>query len=215
MGNNNNQQTISDEINHLLSQKDLNETKIQEIRNISLNKYLKDLYDQLKKASGQERAQIGKNINDLRSLINTIIDAKLTTFVANNEQNNNVVNYDILINSSNHSFGCISPITKVIDDVANFFKSLNFTIQSGEEITKVKYAFDNLNVPKFHPTRDTSETFYIANDITLRQQCTATSAIVMENNTDPEIRIMNYGYVYRNDDDDASHSHQFNQVDFI
>jgi phenylalanyl-tRNA synthetase alpha chain len=77
-----------------------------------------------------------------------------------------------------------------------------------------KYNFDNLNIPSTHPTRETSETFYTKTQ-SLRTQNTASSAQFIENNQDKEIRIANFGYVYRNDELDATHSPQFNQVDFI
>jgi phenylalanyl-tRNA synthetase alpha chain len=49
----------------------------------------------------------------------------------------------------------------------------------------------------------------------MRTQATAGSAEFIENNQGSDIRIANLGYTYRNDDDDASHSHQFNQYDFV
>jgi phenylalanyl-tRNA synthetase alpha chain len=193
----------------------VNTTQIIELRNAFVKKHLGALYLELKNPAYKDKATLGKTINEIKEAIFTTCDNLINKINEKNETSNHLVNYDVTINTSDFSSGAINPITMVIDDIAQYFRSLNFTIQSGEEVVDVKYGFDNLNISPTHPTRDTSETFYVDKQRVLRTQCTASSAKFIDNNKEPEIRIMNYGCVYRNDDDDASHSHQFNQIDFV
>jgi phenylalanyl-tRNA synthetase alpha chain len=193
----------------------LNETQVIEIRNSYIKTVLNPLYSQLKSVPNEQKGELGKSINELKIRINEISDAKIEEVRKISEISDHKVDYDISIETSLAQKGSLNPLTLVLNEIIKYFKNLNFTIQTGEEITKVKYNFDHLNVPEIHPTRDTSESFYINATTMLRTQNTATSAEVLENNSNSDIRIMNYGYVYRNDDDDASHSHQFNQIDFI
>lgn len=192
-----------------------NPTQVIEARNVFIKKNLTPLYENLKKISNEEKSSYGQKINVFKTQIFELTNAKISELEKILENSSNIVDYDINLNTADFAIGAINPISIVIDRIAKYFKSLNFTIQSGEEVLGVKYAFDHLNVPEFHPTRDTSETFYVSKDTVLRQQNTSSSAAFIDQNKDDDIRIMNYGNVYRNDDDDASHSHQFNQIDFV
>jgi phenylalanyl-tRNA synthetase alpha chain len=209
-----NRDSIISELNNSLDVP-LNETQIIEIRNSFTKKYLNPLYVELKNLPNEQKGQLGKEINELKIQINEIIDNKILNVKAISDSANHEVNYDISIETSNFQNGSFNPITMVIDQIAEYFTRLNFTIQSGEEVVNIKYGFDNLNVPISHPSRATSETFYVGEDTILRSQNTSSSAQFIDGNPGKDIRIMNYGYVYRNDDDDASHSHQFNQIDFV
>jgi phenylalanyl-tRNA synthetase alpha chain len=190
-----------------------NTTKVVELRNIFVKKYLTPLYAQIASAPTEEKAKIGQTAENLKRKIFKIIDEKMVSVAANNPTHQ--VNYDITLNTSDFAAGGLNPITLVIDEIATYFRKLNFTIQSGQEVLDIKYGFDHLNISEHHPSRDTSETFYVSDTHILRTQNTSSSAMFMENNSHHDIRIMNYGSVYRNDDDDATHSHQFNQVDFV
>jgi phenylalanyl-tRNA synthetase alpha chain len=191
-----------------------NETQIIEVRNSFLNKQISPLYKSLVSLSNEEKSKAGQIINELKNDVIEITNSYLKKMKDEADSKQHVVNYDILIDTSDLSRGALNPITLIFKDILSYFQSLNFTIQSGEEIMDTKYNFDNLNIPKTHPTRETSETFY-TKDKSLRTQNTASSAKFIDNNSDEEIRIANFGYVYRNDEDDQTHSHQFNQIDFI
>jgi phenylalanyl-tRNA synthetase alpha chain len=205
---------LIDELKNLLKNAK-NETQAIEIKNIFNKTKLNPLYAKLKEKADKEKNIFGKLINEIKIESNEIIEQKINYFKSLEEKNNHIVNYDISINTTNLEKGALNPISLVIQDILGYFESLNFTIQSGEEVMSIKYNFDNLNIPLTHPTREASETFYTDDGWSLRTQNTASSAQFMDNNQDEEIKVANFGYVYRNDEDDATHSHQFNQVDFI
>ncbi|GMO16403.1 MAG: phenylalanine--tRNA ligase subunit alpha [Mycoplasmoidaceae bacterium] len=208
-------ETLLNDLDKLLKASE-NETKIIEIKNIFVKTKLNPLYGELAKLPNDQKGPFGKAINEVKIESAALVDKYLEEKKMNEDSKQHVVDSDISISTSNFVRGALSPITLVIKDILSYFQSLNFTIQSGEEVMESKYNFDNLNIPDTHPTREPSETFYSAKKgISLRTQNTASSAQFIENNKDDEIRIANFGYVYRNDDDDQTHSHQFNQVDFI
>jgi phenylalanyl-tRNA synthetase alpha chain len=194
--------------------KAINATQVTECHNIFVKTNLTPLYDELKTLPATEKGTLGKIINEFKNAIQVAYEECLNKIKIDEDVKQHVVDYDITINSTNLQKGAISPISLIFKEILSYFQGLNFTIQSGEEVMDPKYNFDNLNIPTTHPTRETSETFYTKTQ-SLRTQNTASSAQFIENNQDKEIRIANFGYVYRNDELDATHSPQFNQVDFI
>jgi len=112
------------------------------------------------------------------------------------------------INNGHHHI-----LNSIIDDIASFFKKLNFEIVSGPEVVSPIYNFDHLNIDENHPARASADSFFINSIKMLRTHCTTTTAQFLENNVNKDIRIMSFGNVYRKDDDDATHSHQFAQME--
>lgn len=92
---------------------------------------------------------------------------------------------------------------------------MNFKIESGNEVVRTIDNFDKLNISKDHPARQGNDSFFIDEEMMLRTHCTATTATVIDQNTSKDIRVVSFGNVYRKDDDDATHSHQFNQIDLV
>jgi phenylalanyl-tRNA synthetase alpha chain len=191
------------------------EAKLIENKNIFTKKYLSPIYDELKLAATDQKKEIGNFANIFKKQITDIFDEALNKLKITNENKAHHPQYDININSSNISKGSLSPISLILNDILTFFKSLDFKIAMGKEVVDTKYNFDNLNIDINHPARSTHDSFFINANKMLRTHCTAETAKQLENNKNKDIRILSYGNVYRNDDDDATHSHQFNQIDFV
>jgi len=191
------------------------ETKMIEIKNIFIKKYLTPLYADLKILPNDLKKQKGIIINDFKNQINQVFDLAHKELLAELENQNHLVAYPFDISTSNLTKGALNPITIITNEIADFFKKLNFNMVTGDEITNCKYNFDNLNIDINHPARDLKDSFYINTTTLLRTHCTASTAKSIENHQGEDIRIMSYGNVYRNDDDDQTHSHQFNQVDIV
>jgi len=104
------------------------------------------------------------------------------------------------------------PITQVIDEINEIFIGLGFSIADGPEIEYSKYNFELLNIPQGHPARDTQDTFYINDDILLRTQTSPVQIRVMEK-SQPPIKVVCPGKVYRSDSIDATHSPIFHQIE--
>ena len=92
---------------------------------------------------------------------------------------------------------------------------MGYDVVDGPEIEEDKYNFEMLNIPKGHPARDAQDTFYIeGEEILLRSQTSPVQVRTMlKGKGEVPIRMICPGKTYRRDDDDASHSHQFMQIE--
>ena len=93
--------------------------------------------------------------------------------------------------------------------------SMGYDVVDGPEIEEDKYNFELLNIPKGHPARDAQDTFYLKDEeILLRSQTSPVQVRTMlEGKGVTPIRMICPGKTYRRDDDDATHSHQFMQIE--
>lgn len=117
------------------------------------------------------------------------------------------------------SFGHLHPITLVLDTVYQVFTELGFAIVDGPEIESDWYNFEALNQPPEHPARDMQDTFYLHNATTSqadsrlpRTQTSAMQVRFMEQN-EPPFKIIVPGRVFRNEDEDRTHSWSFYQIE--
>jgi phenylalanyl-tRNA synthetase alpha chain len=198
-----------------LNNDSLNETQIIEIKNSFINKHLSPIYEKLKLASIEEKKELGKIANLFKNDINTLVEECLNHYRNLVESSSHTVAYDILIKSTNLNKTNLTPLNIVTNQVIQYFKNLGFQIVEGEEIVDEKYNFDYLNIDQNHPARSLQDSYYIDGSRMLRTHNTAITAQKLENNTNKDLRVLSYGNVYRNDEDDATHSHQFMQVDVV
>lgn len=197
--------------------KNINNVKLlYENKNIFSKKFVKPLFDQLKTINEiDKKRDLGIKLKLLQERIDLLVNEKKEAI----ERDNDILwepSYDLMLPASNFTPGSIHVLQLMINNIIDFFKKFNFKIINYSELTTTKFCFDDLNVPLDHPGRSDRDTFYIDDKHLLRSQCTATTlqaAIDMNKNHD--IRIISFGNVYRNDTDDATHSHQFTQIDFM
>ena len=92
---------------------------------------------------------------------------------------------------------------------------MGYDVVDGPEVEEDKYNFEMLNIPKGHPARDAQDTFYIeGEEILLRSQTSPVQVRTMLSKKGVEpVRVICPGKTYRRDDDDATHSHQFMQIE--
>jgi phenylalanyl-tRNA synthetase alpha chain len=89
---------------------------------------------------------------------------------------------------------------------------MGYSIYEGPEIEWDRYNFEMLNIPKHHPARDLQDTFYFTDEMLMRTQTSPGQIRVMQQ-TEPPIRVVVPGWVYRNEAEDASHGEQFDQIE--
>ena len=120
---------------------------------------------------------------------------------------------DITLPSSKIRRGSKHPLNRVIEEIEDLFVSMGYDVVSGPELETDEYCFERLNLPKGHPARDMQDSFYITTEYLLRAQTSAVQArTMMANKEKTPIRIIVPGKTFRREDD-ATHSHQFNQVE--
>lgn len=111
------------------------------------------------------------------------------------------------------------PISQMIAEINSIFYEIGFEFAEGPEAESEHYNFDQLNVPKDHPSRDMQDTFWFkAKDVTepmvLRTHTSPVQARFMESNQ-PPIKIIAPGKVFRNESTDATHEAQFYQFECL
>jgi phenylalanyl-tRNA synthetase alpha chain len=113
--------------------------------------------------------------------------------------------------------GTVHPVSQVMDELAEIFADLGFSVAEGPEIESQWYNFTALNMPEFHPARAMQDTFYLeprepgAERQVLRTHTSPVQIRTMEKNP-PPIRIIAPGRVYRSDSD-ATHTPMFHQIE--
>ncbi len=110
--------------------------------------------------------------------------------------------------------GVVHPVTQMIDDLSEIFALLGFQTVFGPEVETARYNFDLLNIPADHPARDVWDTIHVdlPGEIVLRTHTSPMQARVMEQ-TEPPVRVVVPGRVYRYEAQDASHEWMFHQLE--
>ena len=166
------------------------------------------------KLPAEERPVVGALVNNVRSEIEKIIEEKEEEL--NNkelEEKLNEQKIDITLPATKVKRGSEHPLNRIIEEVEDLFVSMGYDVVSGPELETDEYCFERLNLPKGHPARDMQDSFYITSEYLLRTQTSAVQArAMMANKEKSPIRIIVPGKTYRKEDD-ATHSHQFNQVE--
>ena len=120
---------------------------------------------------------------------------------------------DITLTSTKIKRGSKHPINRIIEELEDLFVSMGYDVVDGPELETDEYCFERLNLPKGHPARDMQDTFYITTEYLLRTQTSSVQArTMMANEEKTPIRVICPGKTYRRDDD-ATHSHQFGQIE--
>ncbi|MCK9236102.1 MAG: phenylalanine--tRNA ligase subunit alpha [Acholeplasmataceae bacterium] len=109
--------------------------------------------------------------------------------------------------------GSIHPLNQVIEEVEDLFLGMGYTVEEGPEVELDLFNFEMMNIAKDHPARDMQDSFYIDDKTLLRTQTSPVQARAMLKMKGEPLKIICPGKVYRKDDDDPSHSHQFMQIE--
>ena len=164
--------------------------------------------------SAEERPVIGSLVNEVKDEIEQRLQ-EIEKSLKQKELNKKLETerIDITLPSTKIRRGSKHPINRVIEEIEDIFVSMGYDVVPGPELETDEYCFERLNLPKGHPARDMQDSFYITSEYLLRTQTSAVQARAMvENKEKTPIRIICPGKTYRRDDD-ATHSHQFGQVE--
>ena len=214
---------MKDEINklkdmfleNLSTVKDL--TMLNDLRTKYLGKKSKvvEFSSMMKNLNIEEKKEVGKLINDFKVEVETrLSNLKDELDKKELEDKLNSEKIDVTLPATKIKVGSVHPITKIINDVEDLFISMGYDVLEGPEVESDLYNFEMLNLPKGHPARDTQDSFYITEDTLLRTQTSPVQVRTMlANKEKTPIRVICPGKTYRKDNDDATHSHQFTQIE--
>ena len=189
---------------------------INSIRNTFLSKKseLMSMYSLVGQLSPEERKDAGKQINDTKVAITEALEAKEQEISAKELKEKLMSEeIDISLPGRNYSIGGKNPFHIIKDEMTDIFLGMGFEVKDGPEVETDLYNFELLNIPKDHPARDMQDTFYIDPNTLLRTHTSPVQARTMLEKKGQPIRMICPGKTYRRDDDDATHSHQFAQIE--
>lgn len=172
-----------------------------------------DLQQKIKNADSKEKAELGKQLSTLKYDINNLLDAKIQE-IKLNEIKDKISNDKNNIYEYSNQFANFHPIFLISNRIREWFVQNNYLEEKSLELENDYYNFEQLNIPKNHPARDMQDTLYLNDNILLRTHNTGITARMLERYQNCEFSYFTIGKVYRNDEDDQTHSHQFTQVDF-
>ncbi len=193
---------------------DLQELQDLKVKLLGKKSELSLLLKGLGALAAEERPKVGNWVNQVRSEIEEKISATEKTLkekaLAEKLEKEKI---DITLPSVKIKRGSKHPINRVIEEIQDLFVSMGYDVVEGPELETDEYCFERLNLPKGHPARDMQDSFYITNEYLLRTQTSSVQARTMIANEEKSpIRMICTGKTYRREDD-ATHSHQFNQVE--
>ncbi len=168
----------------------------------------------MKDLSPEERPVVGNLVNRVRDELEVLLEqAEKELQQKELERKLNEEKIDITLPSSKIIRGSKHPINRTIEQIQDLFVSMGYDVVDGPELETDEFCFERLNLPKGHPARDMQDSFYITPEYLLRTQTSSVQARTMLANTEKTpIRMICTGKTYRREDD-ATHSHQFNQVE--
>ncbi|MFZ4450617.1 phenylalanine--tRNA ligase subunit alpha [Salibacterium aidingense] len=165
--------------------------------------------------SEEERPKVGQKANEVREEIQSKLEEKTAELEEKAlEEKLKAESVDVTLPGKEVKRGARHPLTAVVEEIEDIFVGLGFQVTEGPEVETDLYNFEKLNLPPEHPARDMQDSFYVTTDMLLRTQTSPVQARTMEKyEGQGPVKIVCPGKVYRRDDDDATHSHQFMQIE--
>ena len=175
-----------------------------------------ELSKMMKDVPNEQKKEFGMLVNEVRGHVTNALEEKkaiLEKEALDKELASEKI--DITLPATKIPQGSANILERIIEEVEQVCMSMGYDVVDGPEIEEDHYNFELLNIPKNHPARDAQDTFYVEGDrLLLRSQTSPVQARVMlANKGEKPIRMICPGKTYRRDDDDATHSHQFMQIE--
>lgn len=194
-------------------------TQLNDLKNEVLSKkgVFSSLMNELKNVPKEEKPTMGQLINDAKKYVSTLIEEKWNELQEKElKEKLEKEQIDVTLPGCAFKSGSKHPMNIVVDEIIDIFLPLGYRVVEGPEVETDRFNFELLNIPQDHPARAMQDTFYITPSLLLRTQTSGLQARAMlANQEKTPIKIICPGKVYRRDDDDATHSHQFMQIETL
>lgn len=190
---------------------DLEELENFRIKYLSKKGIVSKLFDDFRKIPPEEKREIGKSLNILKNKLSTVIENERQRLSKEQVKD---IDFDLSLPGYSTEPGSRHPISIVRKELLDIFGRIGFTVSEGPEIEDDWHVFSALNFPPEHPARDMQDTFFVEKDpdILLRTHTSSIQVRVMEN-TQPPIRTVSPGRVFRNEAISARAHCIFHQVE--
>ena len=183
------------------------------------------LFSKLKNMDSENRAKFGKEINDLKNELESIIE-DITNSSSEVQQIDVTAPTDLNISTDHHpkllssSYGSKHPLMVELDKVLDIFYRMGFTAVESRQIDDDYHMFESLNFPEGHPARDDFDTFMTTDGLIAPAQTSTMQNRILKAGKDSLIKgnpiaTVVPGRVFRNEDVDARHGHTFYQLEGI
>ncbi len=176
---------------------------------------IQELMSYMRSLSKEEKPEFGQKVNVCKQTVSEAVEKRQaelqkTAVLARMEEEK----IDVTLPGSRLSLGTTHPLIMIQQEIEDLFLGMGYTVAEGPEVEADYYNFELANIPKDHPSRDMQDTFYIDPNTLLRTHTTAMQMRELEKaGGKTPIKLICPGKVYRRDDDDATHSHQFMQCE--
>jgi len=204
---------ILEKLTNIKSLKEVNDLKVEYL---GKKGPIQELTSHMRDLDAEGKKEFGMLLNGLKQDVTNAIDSKIKEYQeAELNEKLSKEKIDVTLPATEIPTGAPNILEKIIEDVEEVFMSMGYDVVDGPEVEEDKYNFEMLNIPKGHPARDAQDTFYIEDEsILLRSQTSPVQVRTMlKAGGKTPVRMICPGKTYRRDADDATHSHQFMQIE--
>ena len=182
------------------------------IKYLSKKGAINDLMADFRNVAAEQKKEVGMRLNELKAKAQEKINALKEQFET---QENGACELDLTRSAYPIEMGTRHPLSIVKNEIIDIFARLGFSIAEGPEIEDDWHVFSALNFAEDHPARDMQDTFYITEEILLRTHTSPVQARTLDKHdfSKGPLKMISPGRVFRRDTDDATHSHQFHQIE--
>ncbi len=187
------------------------EVETLRIKYLSRKGEITALMQDFRSVPADQKKEVGIRINELKNKAMEKINALRESFATQDADNSDI---DITRTAYPVSLGTRHPLTLVKNEIVDIFSRLGFLLAEGPEVEDDWHVFSSMNFADDHPARDMQDTFFVEShpDIILRTHTSSVQSRVMER-TQPPIRVICPGRVYRNEAISARAHCFFHQVE--
>ena len=180
------------------------------IKYLSKKGAINELMADFRNVPAEQKKEVGMKLNELKNKAQERIASLKEAFET---QDNSAAEMDLTRTAYPIELGTRHPLSIVKNEIIDIFHRLGFSIADGPEIEDDLHVFTAMNFAEDHPARDMQDSLYINENVLVRTQTSPVQVRTLLEAAGKPVKIVCPGKVYRRDDDDATHSHQFMQFE--
>ena len=202
---------ILEKINEAADEKTLKSVQEQDL---SKKSSLSGMMSLISSLSGEDKITFGQAMNSTKKEIQEkFADKEKEIHEKAIKERLEKEKIDISLPGTTYKMGGINPFYQIVDEMIDVFTSMGYQVKEGPDVETDFFNFERMNIPANHPAREMQDSFYITNSTLLRTHTSPAQAHAMDEANGRPLKIICPGKCFRRDDDDATHSHQFGQIE--